>query len=75
VVRPWVKWDLYWAVRFDYTEKVKLAFDAAGIEIPYPQRQVHLIAPEEGLKIRLLPESQLQELPQQDSRKSVQEQP
>jgi small conductance mechanosensitive channel len=42
VVRPWVKAEDYWALKFDYTEKVKLTFDAEGISIPYPQMDVHL---------------------------------
>ena len=42
VVRPWVKTSDYWNVWFDVTEKVKKAFDAQGISIPYPQRDVHL---------------------------------
>jgi small conductance mechanosensitive channel len=42
VVRPWVKSADYWAVNFDMNEKVKLAFDDAGISIPYPQTDVHL---------------------------------
>jgi small conductance mechanosensitive channel len=42
VVRPWVKTSDYWAVLFDITEKVKLTFDAEGISIPFPQRDVHL---------------------------------
>jgi len=41
-VRPWVKSADYWPVRADILEKVKLAFDANGISIPYPQRDVHL---------------------------------
>ena len=41
-VRPWVKSGDYWDVYFDLTEKVKLAFDDAGISIPYPQMDVHL---------------------------------
>lgn len=40
--RAWVKTGDYWAVHFDVTERVKLAFDAAGIEIPFPQRDVHM---------------------------------
>lgn len=42
VVRPWVNTVDYWAVHFDVTEKVKLAFDQAGIEIPFPQMNIHL---------------------------------
>ena len=41
-VRPWVKTTDYWSVRSDMLEKVKLAFDANGINIPYPQQYVHM---------------------------------
>lgn len=41
-VRAWVKVPDYWPVTFDTTEAVKLAFDAAGISFPFPQRTVHL---------------------------------
>lgn len=37
-VRPWSKGEHYWDVYFETTEKVKLALDAAGIEIPYPHQ-------------------------------------
>ncbi len=42
VVRPWCKVEHYWDVYFSITEKSKLALDAANIEIPFPQRDVHL---------------------------------
>ena len=42
VVRPWVKVEDYWGVYFDLTEKIKKAFDADGISIPFPQRDVHV---------------------------------
>ena len=42
VVRPWVKSDDYWDVYMDSTENIKKAFDAGGINIPFPQRDVHL---------------------------------
>ncbi len=42
VVRPWVNASDYWGVKFDVTEKIKLAFDDAGISIPYPQMDVHI---------------------------------
>ncbi len=45
-VRPWCKIEDYWGVFFGIQEKVKLAFDAEGIEIPFPQRDVHLIPAE-----------------------------
>ncbi|MEN8763937.1 MAG: mechanosensitive ion channel domain-containing protein [Thiogranum sp.] len=41
-VRPWVKTTDYWQVRADMLEKVKLAFDANGISIPYPQQYVYM---------------------------------
>lgn len=42
IVRPWVNSGDYWKVSWDMNEKVKLAFDEAGISIPYPQMDVHL---------------------------------
>ncbi len=42
VVRPWVKADDYWAVRFALNEKIKLAFDANNITIPFPQTDIIL---------------------------------
>jgi small conductance mechanosensitive channel len=41
VVRPWVNNADYWPVKFDLTRKIKEAFDANGIEIPFPQRVIH----------------------------------
>lgn len=40
-VRPFVKVRDYVPVTFAITEQVKLRFDAAGISIPFPQRDVH----------------------------------
>ncbi|MFH1980739.1 MAG: mechanosensitive ion channel domain-containing protein [Pseudomonadota bacterium] len=42
VVRPWVKTGDYWKVYWDLTEKVKMTFDAEGVSIPFPQRDVHI---------------------------------
>lgn len=39
--RVWVKTEEYWDVYYDMLEKVKLAFDARGISIPYPQIDIH----------------------------------
>ncbi|MGD9347582.1 MAG: mechanosensitive ion channel family protein, partial [Candidatus Aminicenantes bacterium] len=44
VVRPWVNTADYWSVKFDLIRKVKEEFDAMGIEIPFPQRVVHMAA-------------------------------
>ncbi len=41
-VRPWATVQDYWSVHFDTTEKIKKAFDAHGINIPFPQRDIHL---------------------------------
>jgi len=42
-VRPWVNTPDYWDVHGQITEAVKQGFDEAGISIPFPQRDVHLI--------------------------------
>jgi len=42
VVRPWVETDNYWDVYWDITRSVKERFDAEGVSIPFPQRDVHL---------------------------------
>ena len=42
IVRPWVRTTDYWEVYWDITRKVKERFDAEGISIPFPQRDVHL---------------------------------
>jgi small conductance mechanosensitive channel len=42
IVRPWAKTADYWQVYWDLTRTVKKRFDAEGIGIPFPQRDVHL---------------------------------
>jgi small conductance mechanosensitive channel len=41
-VRSWVNTADYWNVFIDNQEKIKKRFDAEGISIPFPQRDVHL---------------------------------
>jgi small conductance mechanosensitive channel len=41
-VRPWVNSADYWGVYNDITEQVKRQFDAAGLNIPFPQRDLHI---------------------------------
>lgn len=38
--RGWVKTDDYWTAKWRITENVKLEFDKAGINIPFPQIEV-----------------------------------
>jgi len=45
ICRPWVRGGDYWAVYWDLMRQVKERFDAEGISIPYPQRDVHLHGP------------------------------
>ncbi|EAR55555.1 hypothetical protein SKA34_22037 [Photobacterium sp. SKA34] len=42
VVRPWVNTPDYWAVYFDLNQAIKEELDKEGIEIPFPQMDVHL---------------------------------
>lgn len=42
LVRPWVATSDYWAVLWETNEKVKQAFDANDISIPFPQMDVHV---------------------------------
>ena len=41
-VRPWVRTADYWDVFFATNERMKQRFDAEGITIPFPQRDVHI---------------------------------
>lgn len=41
IVKYWVPTNVYYDSRYMMREAVKLAFDANGIEIPYPQLEVH----------------------------------
>jgi small conductance mechanosensitive channel len=42
IFRPWVNSGDYWNLYFDMQKATKEKFDAAGIEIPFPQTVVHL---------------------------------
>lgn len=41
-VRVWCKSSDYWTVNLDLTEQVKEEFDKNGIQIPFPQMDVHI---------------------------------
>ena len=42
ICRPWTKTSDYWTVYWDLTHRMKEAFDAASITIPYPQQKVQI---------------------------------
>jgi len=48
VCRPWVKTADYWTVYWDVTRTVKERFDAEGVSIPFPQRDVHIYQTAKG---------------------------
>ena len=41
-LRPWCKTENYWTVQFELIEAAKKAFDKTGIEIPFPQVDLHI---------------------------------
>ena len=43
LVRAWVARPDFFAFQRDMNREVKIALDAAGIEIPFPQRTVHIV--------------------------------
>jgi small conductance mechanosensitive channel len=43
IVRLWTRTEDYWGVKFDATETIKNRFDAEGIGIPFPQRDIHIV--------------------------------
>ena len=57
VVRPWVKTSDYWDVYFDLLQAIKEELDKEGIEIPFPQMDVHFnsstaVAPTSKVEMR-----------------------
>jgi len=44
VVRPWVVKEEYWPTRFDLTRALKEGLESSGCTIPFPQRDLHVIA-------------------------------
>lgn len=42
-LRAWVRSENYWDVNFAMIEQVKRSFDQLGVEIPFPQLDVHMI--------------------------------
>ena len=44
VVRPWTNTSDYWDVYWDLTKSIKKRLDAEGLNIPFPQRDIHIIS-------------------------------
>lgn len=53
ICRPWAKTADYWDVYWDITKAVKKRFDAEGISIAFPQRDVHLYIEDSAAKEKL----------------------
>ena len=45
IARPWAATSDYWEVHWDVIAGVKARFDEEGINIPFPQRDVHIPGP------------------------------
>ena len=43
IVRIWCKHEDYWTIYFDLMDRIKPAFDQAGIEMTYPHLNVHMM--------------------------------
>lgn len=44
LIQLWVKPEDYWTTRWTMTEQIKKSFDEAGISIPFPQMDVHMVS-------------------------------
>ena len=44
IVRIWTNTADYWGVKFAMNETIKNRFDEAGIGIPFPQRDIHIVS-------------------------------
>jgi small conductance mechanosensitive channel len=42
IARPWVRTADYWEVHWDLMRQVKERFDEEGVNIPFPQRDLHI---------------------------------
>ena len=42
IVRPWVQADDYWVFKYEFIQLMKEACEDEGVNIPFPQRDLHL---------------------------------
>lgn len=42
-IRLWCAASDYWGLKFDYTQAMKEKMDEIGVEIPFPQRSIHMV--------------------------------
>ncbi len=68
LLRVWTKTADYWNVRFALSEKAKIGFDGAGIEIPFPHMTL-VTPPNEPPAIDALPTPQPQTPAQKEEKK------
>jgi len=47
-IRPWVKVSDYWPTRSALLKNIKEGFDDAGVSIPFPQRDIHIVSQPES---------------------------
>jgi small conductance mechanosensitive channel len=43
LLRAWASSDVYWNVYWDQMKNIKEKIEAAGLHIPYPQRDIHIV--------------------------------
>jgi small conductance mechanosensitive channel len=44
LLRAWASSDVYWSVYWEQTRNIKEKIEAAGLHIPFPQRDIHIIS-------------------------------
>lgn len=55
-IRPWVKTGDYWPAHSELQRKIKIALDEAGVEIPFPQRTIHVVGDTPATLVASTPE-------------------
>ena len=43
-LRCWTSTDDFWPLLFDLTKQAKLEIEGAGLSIPFPQRDLHVVS-------------------------------